>query len=63
MGRLAVSLMREVESRPELGLRIVSQLVLPKNVITQDNSELQSECDTLSQLWRKTSLMLSEFIA
>ncbi len=47
-GPLAVPLMREVESRPELGLRIVSQFVLPCNGITQANSEPQRECEPLS---------------
>jgi sugar transferase (PEP-CTERM system associated) len=42
-GPLAVPLMREIESRPELGLRIVSQFVLPNNGIIRANSESQTE--------------------
>ena len=40
-GPLAVPLMREVESRPELGLRILGQFVAPSNGITQINSDSQ----------------------
>ncbi len=49
-GPLAVPLMREVESRPELGLRIVSHFVVPNNGITQAqaNSESQPEGAPLS---------------
>ena len=42
-GPLAVPLMREIERRPELGLRIVSQIVLPNNEVTQTNSESEPE--------------------
>jgi lipopolysaccharide/colanic/teichoic acid biosynthesis glycosyltransferase len=42
-GPLAVPLMREVESRPELGLRIVSQFVLTNHGITQTDPRSQAE--------------------
>ncbi len=41
-GPLSDPLVREIETRPELGMRIVSQFVLPPD-------ELQHECGTLSQ--------------
>jgi FlaA1/EpsC-like NDP-sugar epimerase len=47
-GPLAVPLMREIESRPELGLRIVSHFVLPSNGNTQTHSEPQPEGEPLS---------------
>ena len=47
-GPLAVPLMREVESRPELGLLIVSQFVVPSNGIAQTNSDSQAEGECLS---------------
>jgi sugar transferase (PEP-CTERM system associated) len=47
-GPLAVPLMREVESHPELGLRIVSQFVVPSNGIAQTNSDPQAEGESLS---------------
>ena len=42
-GPLAAPLMREVESRPELGLRIVSQFVLPDNGTNRTDSESLAE--------------------
>lgn len=42
-GPLAIPLMREVEARPELGLRIVSRLVLTNSWITHARSESQAE--------------------
>jgi sugar transferase (PEP-CTERM system associated) len=47
-GPLAVPLMHEVESRPELGLRIVSQFVVRSNGIAQTNSDPQAEGERLS---------------
>jgi sugar transferase (PEP-CTERM system associated) len=47
-GPLAIPLMREIESRPELGLRIVSQFVAASNGIAQTNSAPQAEGERLS---------------
>jgi len=47
-GPLAVPLMREVESRPELGLRIVSQFVVPSDGVVQTNSDPQAAGQSLS---------------
>jgi len=47
-GPLAVPLMREVESRPELGLRIVTQFVVPSNGIAQTGSDPRAEDERLS---------------
>ena len=47
-GPLAVLLMHEVESRPELGLRIVSQFVLPGDGIARTNPDPQARREPLS---------------
>jgi sugar transferase (PEP-CTERM system associated) len=47
-GPLAVPLMHEVESRPELGLRIVTQFVAPSNGSAPTNSDPQAEGERLS---------------
>jgi sugar transferase (PEP-CTERM system associated) len=47
-GPLALPLMREVASRPELGLRIVSQFVAPSNGIAETNSDPQAKREPLS---------------
>lgn len=44
-GPLAIPLMREVESRPELGLRIVSQFVVPSNRVAHTDSAPQAESE------------------
>jgi sugar transferase (PEP-CTERM system associated) len=48
-GPLSIPLMQEVDARPELGLRVVSQLVLPGNESEPESEPVSSSLERLSR--------------